>query len=75
MLNNKMTIYLLDKEPVVTTAWQQYFQNEKDVKIITGDFKSFMDKYKVDCIVSPGTPKESWMVVMIMLFLITLVEN
>ncbi|XQP55520.1 MAG: macro domain-containing protein [Mycoplasmoidaceae bacterium] len=57
MLNNKMTIYLLDKEPVVTTAWQQYFQNEKDVKIITGDFKSFMDKYKVDCVVSPGNSK------------------
>lgn len=52
-----MKIYLLDSEPLVTTAWQQYFGNVKDVVIVTDDFRKFMSKNKVDCIVSPGNSK------------------
>lgn len=52
-----MKIYLLDKNPLVTTAWQQYFNNVKNINIVTGDFQDFMKKHKVDCIVSPGNSK------------------
>lgn len=52
-----MKIYLLDNNPIITTAWTQYFQNEKDIVIINSDFKTFMDKHKVDCVVSPGNSK------------------
>ena len=52
-----MKIYLLDNNPIITTAWSQYFQNEKDIIIVNGDFKNFMGKNKVECVVSPGNSK------------------
>lgn len=52
-----MRIYLLDNNPVITAAWAQYFQGEKDIVIINSDFNDFMKKYKVDCVVSPGNSK------------------
>lgn len=52
-----MKIYLLDNNPIITTAWTQYFQNEKDVVVINSDFNTFMDKYEVDCVVSPANSK------------------
>lgn len=49
-----MKIYLLDINPVITTAWDQYFHGVKDVEIVTADFASFMKQKEVECIVSPG---------------------
>lgn len=52
-----MKIYLLDNNELITAAWKQYFSGCKDVKVVTDEFKHFMDKHKVACVVSPGNSK------------------
>lgn len=52
-----MKIYLLDINPTIIQAWQQFFNGCKDVIIVHDDFRKFMDKNKVECIVSPGNSK------------------
>ena len=51
---SEMKIYLLDNNPAMTEAWEQYFPAVPNVKIINDDFANFMNTHSVDCVVSPA---------------------
>lgn len=47
-----MQVLLLDRNPAVCDAWQAAFHGEAGVRVILGDFQSFLGEY--DCFVSPA---------------------
>lgn len=47
-------IYLLSNDFDMCCAWRTEFSGVKNVEIVCGDFLNFMQKYKVDCVVSPA---------------------
>lgn len=56
-----MKIYLLDINESMTHEWCELFQGENKIKnnnieinIVNGDFKSFLDNVNIQCIVSPA---------------------
>lgn len=52
---NLPTIYLLDQEPGMASAWEHAFHGISGIHVVQDDFASFMDAHpQVDCIVAPG---------------------
>ena len=51
---SEMKIYLLDFNPVMTSAWSKYFDKVPNIEIVNADFADFMDSHSVDCVVSPA---------------------
>ena len=49
-----MKIYLLDINPLMVRKGNYYFKDVADVKVVCADFKDFMNKVDVECIVSPA---------------------
>ena len=49
-----MKIYLIDINPLMTTAWKKYFSDVNDVLVVCDDFKNFLNNNDVECIVSPA---------------------
>ena len=49
-----ISIFLLDHNPEVTTAWGKRFRAHKEVKVVEEEFKRFMDSHDVEAIVSPA---------------------
>lgn len=49
-----MKIYLVDTNPDMIVAWQKQFYDETDIEAVHLDFEQFMEKYTVDCVVSPA---------------------
>ncbi len=51
---NEIEIYLLDRNIAMTKSWEQFFYGIENVKCVCSDFDEFMEKYSIDCVVSPA---------------------
>ena len=49
-----MNIYLISIDKEMVDAWEKYFGNASDVRILHENFGYFMQSNKVDCVVSPA---------------------
>lgn len=49
-----LTIYLLDRNIGMWSAWNKYFFDVPNVEVICLDFIAFMEQGKIDCVVSPA---------------------
>lgn len=49
-----MKIYLLTRDRQMMMEWKSQFFTAEDVDVVLDDFDYFMDKHKVQCIVSPA---------------------
>lgn len=49
-----MKIILLDRNYMMVFAWQKYFNEECNVEIVTNTIENYLNKNKVDAIVTPG---------------------
>ena len=49
-----MKIYLLDDNESMKNICKLYFREVQDVTAVCDDFKHFMDKTEVECVVSPA---------------------
>lgn len=49
-----MKIYFVEEDYEKSKYLEIYFNNEKNIEIVTMEFKEFMEKYNVRCIVSPA---------------------
>ena len=51
---NDLKIYLLDRNPEMYAAWNNFFSGHDNVTVICSEFTQFMRSNKVDCVVSPA---------------------
>ena len=49
-----MKIILLDRNYMMVFAWQKYFNEECNVEIVTNTIENYLNKNKVDAVVTPG---------------------
>jgi O-acetyl-ADP-ribose deacetylase (regulator of RNase III) len=51
---SEMQIILLDRNQKMVDAWERFFNNIENVRLVCSDFGEFMDNNKVQCVVSPA---------------------
>ena len=51
---NDMKVYLLDRNPEITSAWMRLFEKEESVEVVHMSFEEFMSIYDIECVVSPA---------------------
>ena len=49
-----ISVFLLDHNPEMASAWGKRFRAHKEVKVVEGEFRRFMDSRDVEAIVSPA---------------------